>query len=250
VLDVDPTMLSNIIQRNNTAVQSLKEGRCSDASVALKLALLHLQAAFRSASIDEASMVGFSKENDVCHHVQETDLLDTNVTDAGLAPQAAHLDLDANMNIDASDAYLVLFDRAFYLPPHESRERVISTVLLYNCALASHISGVLRGNSQSVYDALRMYKFACRILLEIADVDDANSTELLRLALYNNMGHVSFQLCQLADADYYVKCLRQEMGVTDDDILGAALPTISDDDYDFFCANVTIRVELMGAPAA
>jgi hypothetical protein len=245
-------MLSEIILRNNAAVQSLREGRCSDASVALKLALLHLQVTFRSASLaDEASKVGFSTEkNDVCHHLRDRECSDTIVTASALPPQAAHLELDGNINTDASHAY-VLFDRAFCLPLNEARERVISSVLLYNCALASHISGVLRGNSQNLFDALRLYKFACRILLEIANVDDANSTELLRLALYNNMGHVSFQLCHLVDADYYVNCLREEMGLADDDkVLGAPLPTVSDDDYDFFCFNVTIRVEFMGAPAA
>ncbi|CAB9522806.1 expressed unknown protein [Seminavis robusta] len=231
-------MLSHAVQRNNAAVQLLQNCRYSDASVTLQVALTDLQLSFRATSLEEDSTVMCMKEGL---------LTKSPASGIQLPVQAAPIQLKGNTT---GDSCLELFARAFCLSPFESRERIVSSVLLYNCGLASHCSGVLRGNSKNLMNAMRLYKYACRILLEVVDDDDTSSTELLRLALFNNISHVCFQLCHLADAQLYVKCLRDEMGLSDDEPLGAALPTVTDDDYDFFCFNVTIRVESMGAPAA
>ena len=246
-------MHTQIIQRNNAAVQLLRDGYYNDASVALKVALLQLQLAFRSSisleeSAEESSPQDYPMANaQVCCHAKETFVGPQSL--AHRTPlEGTPIEFEINSNADVSDAYLVFYDRAFFLPLDESRERVISSVILYNCALASHISGVFQGNSENLTNALRLYKYAFRILQEVKA--DTDSTQLLLLALYNNMGHASFQLFHLDEAEHYVTCLRGEMGLSDSEPLGAALPTIEDDDYDFFCFNVAIRVELMGAPAA
>jgi len=112
--------------------------------------------------------------------------------------------------------------------------------------------GVSRGSSQDLLHAITFYKYALRILLEVHE-DDEDSTELLLLALYNNLGHASIQLFHVDDAEYYIRCLREELGMDDGDdtFAGAAeLPMISDEDYELFCFNVALPVEFIVAPAA
>lgn len=238
----------------------LRNGQYNEASVALKIALLHLQVSFRSSTCLEGS------KGNALHHLEDCSMEDVNdfstskesyfgpQCTAHLTPlEATRIKLDGNRNADDSDAYLAFYDRAFYIPFDETRERAVSSVILYNCALASHISGVYYGNSSNLVNALSLYKYSFRILQELEPATD--STQLLCLALYNNMGHASFQLFHLDEAEFYVRCLREEMGLPEDDdvnddFLGADLSTIEDEDYDFFCFNVAIRVELMGAPAA
>lgn len=257
-------MYSQIIQQNNAAVQMLRNGQSNDASVALKITMLHLQVSFRSSMCLEEN-----KNQEMCFQKEEHPMADAHgfgcPKESYFGPQStAHLtplegtqiELEGNRNADTSNAYLVLYDRAFYIPLDETRERVISSIILYNCALASHISGVFHGNTGNFTNALNLYKYAFRILQELET--EVDSVQLLYLALYNNMGHASFQLFHLDEAHFYVKCLREEMGLPenddddddDDALLGADLSTIEDDDYDFFCFNVAIRVELMAAPAA
>jgi hypothetical protein len=250
-----------VIERNNTAVELLRQGRCSEASIALKLALLQLQVSFRSSaaaaaanasgvadSMDTNSMGNPVQSSELCCRLKESIDNPTSMSTTSPPLQGTRIKFEGTLVTDASDAYLVLYNRAFCLSLDEQRERIISSVILYNCALASHISGVLRGNSQNLINAMTLYKYSFRILEEVTE--DEDSTELLLLALFNNMGHASFQLFHLDEAEHYVKCLREEMGISDSNPLGAALPTIDDDDYDFFCFNVAIRIELMGAPAA
>lgn len=234
-------MNTQIIQRNNAAVQLLQNGRCSDASVALKLALLKLQGSFRNI---EATVLGPTDSNPPLEGV-----IGESTSSSRPPLQGTPIEIQGDLDKEVSDAFLLLYDRAFCLPLDETRERVVSSVILYNCALASHISGVLRGNSTNLTNALKLYKYAYRILQQ-RRAEEADSTELLLLALYNNMGHASYQLFHLEEAVHYVKCLREQMGLSDSENAGAILPTIEDEDYDFFCFNVAIRVELMGAPAA
>ena len=253
-------MYTQIIKQNNAAVQLLRNGQYNDASVALKRTMLHLQVYFRSSMCMEESKdqeMSFQEDHSLA------DSQGFGPKESYFGPQSiVHLrplegtsiGLEGNRNADTSNAYLALYDRAFYIPLDETRERVISSIILYNCALASHISGVFHGNSGNMVNALNLYKYAFRILQELET--EVDSVQLLYLALYNNMGHASFQLFHLDEADFYVKCLRGEMGLAEDDaddddeLLGADLSTIEDDDYDFFCFNVAIRVELLGAPAA
>ena len=250
-----------VIERNNAAVEFLRQGRCSEASIDLKMALLQLQVSFRSSAaaaaanangiadgLDAHPMGSRVQSSELCCRLKESIENTTSMSTTSPPLEATCIKFEGTLVTDASDAYLVLYNRAFCLPLDEQRERIISSVILYNCALASHVSGVLRGNSQNLMNAMRLYKYSFRILQEVTE--DEDSAELLLLALYNNMGHASFQLFHLDEAEHYVKCLREEMGLSDSNPLGAALPTIEDDDYDFFCFNVAIRVELMGAPAA
>ena len=252
-------MYNSIIEQNNAAVQMLRNGQYNDASIALRMALMHLQVSFRSSMREESKE---RKLHQDCRMDETTNFVAPKESyfgphcSANISPlEGTRIKVEGNREVHDSDAYLALYDRAFSIPFDETRERAISSVILYNCALASHISGVLHGNSGNLLNALNLYKYSFRILQELAT--EAESVQLLYLALYNNLGHASFQLFHLDEAEFYVKCLREEMGMPEDDgvynndeVLGADLSTIEDEDYDFFCFNVAIRVELLGAPAA
>jgi len=254
-------MNASIIQQNNDAVHLLRRGYCNDASSALKCALLRLQLSFRHTSSLESESVDLPSDAQDVPHIQRQakgvrdtfsfkhTIMGPESSESPAPLVAISIEYENKHQSDPSDAFLALYSRAFYLPLNETRERVLSSVILYNCALASHLSGVCRqGDSQNLNNARMLYKYAFRILQE--GNFEMDSIQLLWLALYNNLGHVSFQLFHLEEAGHYVKCLRAEMGLSDEDDLGATLPTIEDDDYDFFCFNVAVHVELMGAPAA
>lgn len=236
----------------------LQEGNCQGAAAILQHALLELQLSFRSLANEEASdeetwainrahnAAETGAENPVEELLAESESEGLQTRRAALRgmPITAVGTTDANMNA----ACLLLYDRAFRICDGEIRERVISSIILYNFALANHIMGLNRGSSKNLNNGLMLYKFSYRILREA--MDEGGSTALLTLALYNNMGHASFQLFQLEEATHYVKCLREEMGLSDNDSFGADLPTIDDEDYDFFSFNLAIQVELTAAPAA
>ena len=248
--------LAQVIERNNVAVEMLQDGDCCEASAVLQVALLELQNSFRSVSEEEEAPwdsvpIRFSQgstANDptfgLPEGIQQADSLETKHTLYHGMP----VGFQGNNDADACADCLLLYDRAFCIYNGESRERVVSAILLYNCGLSRHVQAIRLGDSQDLIRALRMYEAAFRI---IRDQPDANgSTALLVLALCNNLGHVNFQLFRLDDAKHCVKCLREEMGLSDENPFGSELPLLEDEDYNFFSFNLAIQVELTAAPAA
>jgi hypothetical protein len=85
----------------------------------------------------------------------------------------------------------------------------LAAVVLYNLALCFHVHGIGRAASQHYFTkALQMYKTALGLLKEVATVSpkQVEKDSLLRLALYNNIGHIHSCDHQTADLQ---RCLEK-----------------------------------------
>jgi tetratricopeptide (TPR) repeat protein len=122
-----------------------------------------------------------------------------------------------------------------------------SAMILYNMALVYHSRA--SPSKVSLAKALQMYNYALAAIQHWARHQVVHQgCHLLRLAILNNMAHVNALLQKKAAAEHCLKCLR--------DILAYAKGFTTEEQYEFFTANVVVLClkdgsgVLVKAPAA
>lgn len=72
----------------------------------------------------------------------------------------------------------------------------LSAILLYNWGVANHCVAISTGSTTHLQRSFKIYSKAFAVLNQRADMDFNDSTTLLLLALYNNMGHCCSHLSE------------------------------------------------------
>lgn len=155
---------------NNSAATSLVEGDLDTA-----LGLMHL--CLQDMRMDLARVAGTA--------------LELNAGRSALDPLTAPLHQGLCRNdlcVSPNNAFHV-FMKAFILPETEADFDAVAVVLMYNFGLGLQRKGIISGDLQSLGKAQKIYMMATN-LLEIMEERGRNSTQVVAMGLWNNVGHL------------------------------------------------------------
>lgn len=168
---------------------------------------------------------------------------------------------DESVAFAQDDDVFSLFKRALHLENFENAVqcpsfycRLMSAVLLYNTALATHLLGLWTGNSALLSSALDYYSMSYTSLSHQSTLmrEDSSILDLGFLALANNMGHLFAFFRNLPRADV----CRRELGRLLSSLLMAdqsrGTSNVSLDEFNTFYLNVCCvqEIDVLCAPAA
>lgn len=184
---LDNPMAVAIAANNEAALRLSRNGLCATAVQTLRQALrllMHQEAEPQPRSAAEDA------EN---RHEYEAHSASPLHRDARLCSLQMYptTDLDAGL--------LEIYRCVLVLRLDERDESLVTSVLLYNLAILSHCRGINEGKSKHLRVALRLYNMVFDIVRSRAEEDEdrgSSISDLLLLALFNNMAHVvSIECC-------------------------------------------------------
>lgn len=211
-------------QLNNSAIALLHSGRTQEAMEALQVALSTLRDQFKG--------------------VAEPRGMGSCSTGKGAISVLG----SASMRKQHGASFLEFYDRGLLVDTTArcEDETLLSAVILFNMALLHHARGLEVGKSEFLERASCLYHIAVGIIQQ----QDVNATtDLILLALLNNMAHVDSYLCRLDDMKDSLEQMREILST---EFIDCDADPINEDDYIIFSLNVMFGTtkELSVAPAA
>jgi hypothetical protein len=121
------------------------------------------------------------------------------------------------------DNTFVLYDKSFLFSVASNHDYGIEVdmdtwklqlgaILLYNWGVANHCVAISTGSTTHLQRSFKIYSRAFAVLTQRTDMDFNDSTTLLLLALYNNMGHCCSHLAEPESAQKCHQYIRSICG--------------------------------------
>jgi hypothetical protein len=113
---------------------------------------------------------------------------------------------------------MAVFDRCFVLQNDDSSKEVMSGIIMYNMALAYQHFGFVSGKSRVFDDSLRLYKMSYQVMQHGAcSVQLGQYSNIVIMAITNNMAHISGHFCRNAEMKQLLACLESRLSATNTD---------------------------------
>jgi hypothetical protein len=142
---------------------------------------------------------------------------------------------------------LAVFDRCFILQEDCSNE-VLSSILIYNMGLAFHHFALRIGKSKLFEESLRLYNMSYQLIQhQICSVQLGGYSNVLVMAITNNMAHINEHFCRYDQVVALINNLEVRLSMTQSN--SALLPRDSNF-YAFFYVICSCRCIHCSAAAA
>jgi hypothetical protein len=234
---------------NSRAVLLLQQNRHMDAICWLRRGLRNL------ASLEHLRTYDAQQQNAHIYHasLKCVDSMDVNVEgDKRPRYSVAIPEVRGTIISEAPGNVFVVFHRAFHLSDYSelktpANSTIASATLLYNMGLTWQHLGAQEDNTTALKKALCAYKRAYSVLSRSQHQCNDSFSDLVMLALCNNMAHIHSHFFDLEEAKKYRDLIPQ--------ILACSSPgtaSMATDDYAFFLSEAMLLQGqgLKCAPAA
>lgn len=185
--------MNAVRQLNNTAVANLAAGNLDTA-----VSLLHLALEDLREDLGQRALAGGSVARSIL-----------NPTTVQLHPSLCKFDFCFSPN----SAFYV-YKKAFSIPETEMDADGIAIILIYNYGLALQRRGLLRGEDLSLRKAKKMYAMSLD-LAELMEHNGRGLSQVLAMALCNNLGHLHSHFLETAEVRQCREKLRISLSRSD-----------------------------------
>lgn len=258
-----------IIYLNNCAVHALQRGNLKEAVSLLRIAITDLMQEFGLRAADGESHESFpaSEYNESAASIVSASSMETDLDESCSSCSAGEVAEDddeddddefdkeivsvpiwsssSSFNPTQNDDLIFMYTRALALCPCEQNKELLSGVVLYNMALASHARAIQRGRSSLLEVALKFYSLAVTVVRSRKH-DLTGSDHWVLLAALVNMTQI--HLTRFNSKEFN-KCLDITRNLLL--ILDSTARAMDEEDFAFFCTNATFQIGgFTVAPAA
>lgn len=230
--------VNKIIELNNRAVKALQQGRHKEAIGLLRVAVADLLNAVKTVSSVEMQVDSPSPSSTSLSFNGEDGEQDK--------PPISSVPIWTKDHFAQSqdETLIFMYDRALVLAhTNHCRGELLTGVVLFNMALASHARAIKRGTPSLLSTVLKLYSMAAGAIQNYNEV--ITSDHWILLALYNNMAQIYLSQARCEELR---KCLSNIQTLLAEE---STADVVDDDDYAFFFTNSMLQLgDFVAAPAA
>jgi hypothetical protein len=252
----------SILDMNNKAVVSLKQGRLPECMALLRDTLIStrtslLQHQQQQAAAGQHDGVAQRRGSSGSNAMETEDAPKLPLLSLFSIPLFTHQQLIAPG--DELSAHCPLFDRAIVLGSDSADHSAVSWmmdnhcknvtlgVLLYNLALSHHLTGIYKGTSTDDFRvAINLYQMSLSLVESSIqrDIEEQDNQEecqnlvILLCAIFNNLANIHSRFFHVTEARNCIECLREIVSsVSSSD--GVVSPCVEEDHF-FFYLNLFV----------